>query len=97
MPFNDPIRTLSPGIASRTQRNASPSSREMAMSPLERILAKADNKVRLTKPPLVSITNWRSSPKLSTASKEVIASSRGIGSSCTTGVPLAVRLQTGTR
>ena len=47
MPLVEPIKTLSPGRAWRTQQRASPSSRAMAIRPLERMLAKADNRVRL--------------------------------------------------
>ena len=43
------------------------------------------------------MTSCSCSSKPPTASREVISSSRGIGSSCTIGVPLAVRLQIGTR
>ena len=97
MPLREPISTLSPGSASRTQRRSSPSSREMAIRPLARMLAKAERRVRLMKPPLVSITSCTSSSKAATDTREVIASSRGMGSNCTIGVPLAVRLQMGTR
>ena len=48
MPLSEPISTLSPGKARRTQVRASPSSREMAINPLERMLEKADSRVRLT-------------------------------------------------
>ena len=47
MPLREPISTLSPGRAWRTQRRSSPSSREMAIKPLERMLLKADKRVRL--------------------------------------------------
>ncbi len=45
----------------------------------------------------VSINRSVSSLNSDTANNDVIASSRGIGSSCTIGVPLAVRLHWGTR
>ena len=61
------------------------------------MLAKADSGVRLMKPPLVSINSCTFSSKALTANNEVISSSRGIGNSCTTGVPLAARLAIGTR
>ena len=48
MPLREPISTLSPGRASRTQRRSSPSSREMAIRPLERMLLKAERRVRFT-------------------------------------------------
>ena len=97
MPLIEPINTLSPARAKRTQRKESASSRLMAIKPLARMLAKADRGVRLIKPPLVSITSCTSSSKALTASSEVICSSRGMGNSCTTGVPLAARLAIGTR
>ena len=97
MPLREPIRMLSPGRAKRTQVRASPSTRSMAIKPLERMLAKADRRVRLIVPPLVSITSTPSSVNSLTASSEVICSSRGIGNICTIGVPLAARLQIGTR
>ena len=64
----------------------------MAIKPLERMLLKAESLVRLMYPPVVSINKSVSSLNSDTASSEVIASSRGMGSSCTIGVPLAVRL-----
>ena len=81
IPFREPIRTLSPGCARRTQVRASPSSSEIAIRPLERMLAKAESRVRLMYPPLVSITRTASSANSLTASNEVICSSRGIGKS----------------
>ena len=69
----------------------------MAIRPLERMLLKAERRVRLMKPPRVSISRSVSSLNSETASREVISSSLGMGSSCTTGVPLAVRLHWGTR
>ena len=45
----------------------------------------------------MSISSCTSSSKALTDTKEVIASSRGMGSNCTIGVPLAVRLEIGTR
>ena len=69
----------------------------MAISPFERMLLKADRRLRLMKPPFVSISRSVSSLNSETASNDVISSSLGIGSSCTTGVPLAVRLHWGTR
>ena len=97
IPALEPIKTLSPGTAKRTQVRASPSSRLMAIRPLERILLKAESRVRLMKPPVVSISRSVSSLNSDTGINDVIASSRGIGNSCTTGVPFAVRLHWGTR
>ena len=97
IPAFEPISTLSPGIDNRTQVSASPSSKPMAIKPLERMLLNAERRVRLMKPPWVSINKSVSSLNSETANNEVIASSRGMGNSCTTGVPLAVRLHCGTR
>ena len=47
MPARDPISTLSPSTASRTQVRASPSSSPIAIKPLERMLLNADRRVRL--------------------------------------------------
>ena len=69
----------------------------MAIRPLERMLLKAERRVRLMNPPRVSINRSMSSLNSDTASNDVIASSRGMGNSCTTGVPFAVRLHCGTR
>ena len=69
----------------------------MAIKPLARILEKAERSVRFIYPPLVSISSCTSSSKAETANMEVIFSSRGIGSNCTIGVPLAARLAIGTR
>ena len=69
----------------------------MAIRPFERMLLKAERRVRLMNPPLVSIKRSLSSLNSETANSVVIASSLGMGKSCTTGVPFAVRLHCGTR
>jgi len=50
MPALDPIKTLSPSFDNLTQVKASPSSRFIAINPLERIFEKAESEVLFINP-----------------------------------------------